>query len=117
MPRTALPIETAPGASPLTAETLTFTAADVANGNQFALTGREVLIARNVGASTRTITFQTVALSGRQDPLHNSAQNIAAGAYVAYGPIPVRGFRQTDNQLYVSASHAEVEFCVLRIPA
>ena len=117
MPRTSLPIVTAPGAVPLTAETLTWTAADVANGNAFALTGREVLLVRNVGAATRTVTFQSKAIRGRHDPLHNSAQNVVAGAYVAYGPIPVQGFRQSDQMLYVSANHAEIEFCVLRVPA
>lgn len=116
MPRTALPIETLPGATPLTAEALTWTAADVANGNRFTITGREVIYARNVGASTRTVTMQTVAVNGRQDPLHNTAQNITAGQYLAWGPIPTKGFKQTDGEFYLSANHAEVEFMIVRQP-
>lgn len=114
MARTALPIESAPGSTPLTAETLTWTAADVANGNQFTLTGRELLLVSNVGASTHTVTFQAVAVGGRQDPLHNTAINVAAGAYVLFGDFDTRGFKQTDGYLYVSANHAEIEFLVIR---
>jgi hypothetical protein len=115
MARTALPIESAPGSSPLTSEALTWTAADTANGNQFTLTGRELLLVRNVGAGTHTVTFQTVAVDGRQDPLHNTAINITAGAYVLFGDFELRGFRQSDGKLYVSANHAEIEFLVIRV--
>jgi hypothetical protein len=115
MPRTALPIENVGGPSPLTVNTLAWTAADAANGNKFEWTGREILLARNVGASTRTITFQTVAVGGRQDPIHNAAQNIAAGDYQLWGDFDTPGFEQSDGSLYVSASHAEVEFLVIRL--
>ena len=81
------------------------------------LTGREILIVRNSGASTRTITFQTIAVNGRQDPNHNTAMNIAAGAVEVFGPFPLKEYKQTDGYLYVSANHAEVLFTVVRLPA
>jgi hypothetical protein len=115
MVRAALPIETARGVAPLTPETITFTSANVADGNSFTFTGREVLLVFNDGASTRTITFQTIAVNGRQDPLHNSAQNITAGQYLLYGPFTRGGFRQDDGLIYVSANHAEVKFCVIKV--
>lgn len=112
--RTDLPIENALGSAPLTQQVLTFTAADVANGNEFIHTGDEVLICLNSGASTRTVTFQSVARNGRQDPLHNTAINITAGQYLAFGPFEGAGWRQSDGYVQVSANHAEVLFCVLR---
>lgn len=115
MARTDLPIEPAPGAAPLTAEVLTWTAADVTNGNQFAFTGRELLLVRNVGAATYTVTFQAIAVAGRQDPQHNTAINVTAGAYVLFGDFDLKGWRQTDGKLYVSANNAAVEFLVIRL--
>lgn len=114
--RTDLPIESALGSEPLTQQVLTFTAADVANGNEFPWTGNEVLLIFNSGASTRTVTFQSVAQNGRQDPLHNTPINITAGQYLLFGPFDGRGWQQSDGFVQVSANHAEVQFCVIRIP-
>lgn len=114
MPRTELAIETAPGVQPIAAEVLTWEAADVANGNAFNHTGNELLLARNVGAGSHNITFQTIAIGGRQDPSHNVAIPLAAGAYAVFGPFDSAGIRQDDDLVYVSADHLEVEFCPIR---
>lgn len=114
--RTDLPIEIAKGSTPLTKEVLAFTAADVALGNEFTFTGGEVLIARNTGASPRNVTFQSLAVNGRQDPLHATAISLAAGEFALFGPFDGRGWRQGDGYVQVSADHAEVTFCVIRMP-
>lgn len=112
MPRTTLTKEIAPGATPLTENVLAFTAADVANGNQFAHTGRDYLIVENSGATSRNVTLQSVAVNGRQDPKHNTAQAIPAGERRLYGPFK-EGWRQSDGFVYLNGDNAEVKFCVI----
>lgn len=115
MPRTALtPIET-PGASPLSAGAMAFTPADPTNGNKFVSTGKELLVVHNTGAGSRNVTFQTIAINGRQDPNHNTAIAVAAGLYKVFGPFPLKGYRQSDGTISVTGSHAEVEFAVLKV--
>lgn len=113
MARTSLTAEVAPGSNPLAANTLTMTAADVANGNQFAHTGRELLLVENVGAASHNVTLQSVAIAGRQDPLHNTAQAVPAGEKRIYGPFG-DGWRQSGDMVYVNSDHAELEFAVIR---
>lgn len=94
---------------------VTFTAADATNKQQVTLTGREIIIAHNTGAGARTVTITSVADDmGRTGDI--TADSIAAGGYHAYGPFPLEGWEQTDGKLYFEASHAEVEFAILRTP-
>lgn len=116
MARTALTPVEAPGGRPLSSVDAAGAAADVGNGNKFAITGREMLLVRNTGASTRTLTFQTVAVNGRQDPNHNTAINVTAGAVRLFGPFPLKEYQQTDGALYVSSNHAELLLTVIRLP-
>ena len=115
MPRTTLTAEAAPGTNPLAENVLTFTAADVANGNQFTHTGHELLIVENSGAVERNVTLLSLAVAGRLDPKHNTAQPMPAGQRRVYGPF-ANGWRQTDGFVYVNGDHAEVKFCVLSYP-
>lgn len=117
MARTTITPTEAPAAAPLTTTTLTWTAGDVANGNQFAHTGREVLLAKNTGVGARTITFQSKAIGGREDPLDNIAISIAAAGYRVWGPFDTKGWKQADNFVYFDVEHAEVQVIVLRMPA
>jgi hypothetical protein len=91
------------------------TAANVADKNEFALTGREVVIIHNTGASTRTYTITSVP-----DPFGRTgditAQNIAAGAIHTIGPFGLLGWQQTGGTLYLEASHAEVKIGVIALP-
>lgn len=98
-----------------TAGTLvTFTAANPTDKEQFPLTGKEIVIARNSGASSRTITITSVAYNGRTGNI--TAESIAAGAVRVFGPFDINGWRQTDGNLYLEANHAEVLFAVLTLP-
>ena len=95
--------------------TATFTAADVANKEQFALTGKEIVVARNSGASARTVTINSVAINGRTGDI--TADSIAAGATHVYGPFnPDGGWAQTDGTLHLEADNAEVLFAVFVLP-
>ncbi|MFP5369276.1 MAG: hypothetical protein ACLGI3_00780, partial [Actinomycetes bacterium] len=85
MPRTPITPEVVPVESPLTEEVLTWTNADVANGNAFTWTGKEILLVWNSDATVaRNVTIQSVPINGRQDPKHNTAQSVPVGEYRAY---------------------------------
>lgn len=94
--------------------TATFTAANVTDKEEFALTGKEIVIARNSGASARTVTIESVAVNGREGDI--TADSIAAGATHVYGPFEIQGWRQADGNLYLEANNAEVLFAVLVLP-
>lgn len=102
-----------PSADTVAPTAFTWTAADVTNGNRVAHTGDQVVIARNVGASTRTITVTSARLNGRLAT--SPAANITAGQYMVLPKFPTTGWKQSDGYLYLDASHAEVEFAVFTI--
>ena len=93
---------------------VTMTAADVTNKQQTPCTGREIIIAQNTGVSARTVTINSVAVNGRSGDI--TADSLAAGAIVIYGPFDRRGFKQVDGNIYFEASHAEVKFGVVELP-
>lgn len=114
MARTTLTIETAPEATPLTENVIALLTADVANGNQFAHTGRELLYVENQHATVaQTVTFQSVAINGRQDPKHNIAQSVPALERRFYGPFK-EGWKQVDGFVYVNGGTTDIKFVVLR---
>lgn len=93
-----------------------FEAADTVDKNKIVLTGKEVILAKNVGASPATVTVTSVADPyGRTKDI--SAVSVAAGVVKAFGPFTNRqGWLQTDGSLYFEASAADIEFAVLVIP-
>lgn len=93
---------------------VTFTAANPTDKEQFPLTGKEIVIARNSGASSRTITITSVAYNGRVGDI--TTESIAAGAVRVFGPFNINGWKQTDGNLYLEANNAEVLFAVLTLP-
>lgn len=99
---------------PIDGVTATVTAADITDKNQFRLTGKEILIARNSGASARTVTITSVAVNGRTGDI--TADSIAPGATHVYGPFDLNGWQQTDGYLYFEANNAEVLFTVIELP-
>lgn len=117
MPRVTLTPDNAPGAYPPAGVVVNFAAADASNLNQFILTGNELVIAFNSGATGRTVTITSVAdRFGRTGTITTEA--IAAGVYRMYGPFTnAEGWKQTDGFLYLEASHAEVKFAIIKLPA
>lgn len=114
MPRTTLPVTANPGPYPSTVQTVTMTAADVTNKNQFPLTGREIVIIQNTDTVARTVTItSTPDPQGRTRDI--SAVSIAAGAIAVVGPFGLPGWIQTDGMLYLEASAATVKFGVITL--
>lgn len=92
---------------------LIWLAADAANKEQAKWTGKEIILAWNGGAVSRTITVTSVAIRGRTGDV--TAYSIAA-ATISILPLPLVGFVQSvGGYLFFEASHADVLFAVLKI--
>ena len=104
------------GKWPTAPTALAMTAADAPNKEQVAITGREIIIARNTGVGARTITVTSVANPADNRTQHITAYSIGAGLQVMFGPLAPEGWRQTDGKLYIEAEHAEVLWSVIQIP-
>jgi len=108
--------QAAPGKWPAAGAVVTFLAADVTNKEQFTLTGRELLLAKNTGGSPFTVTINSV-----NDPYNRTkditAESVAAGAERMFGPLDVVGWKQTDGRLYFEASNVAIQFAVISLPA
>lgn len=95
------------------------TAADASNGNRFDNVGLDcILVARNSGASTRTVQFSYLR---RGQTVSQSTVSILAGDTHVFGPFPAE-FLDHDSSdaapgnVYVTASHAEVLLSVVKLP-
>ena len=124
MPRQSHTAVVAGGNLDYTGLNLTFLAADVANKEETALTGTEMIVAQNVdSAGTHNVTITSVA-----DSL-NRTKN-ATGAVPArvgnrpgvrfFGPYKAgasSGWKQTTNLLHFEADNVNIEFAVIRLPA
>jgi hypothetical protein len=115
MPRQTVTATVAPGAYAGTSTAVTFTAANTTDKEQFALSGRDVLLIHNTAGAAATWTATSVEDAyGRTE--HIAAESIAAGAIRMFGPIAMEGWRQTDGNFYLEASAATVRFAVIRLP-
>ena len=116
MPRTALTPIVAVGGYPAAGVTLTWTAADVANLNDFPFTGRELVLIRNshaVTGYTFTITSAADAM-GRTKTITDEA--IAAGVTRCIGPMRAKtGWLQTAGKFHLAANNASVLFAIVRL--
>lgn len=118
-PRTALAAQSPVGPYPWLpvpagALDLIWLSADSDNGNEFSLTGREVLFMWNPDASAHRVT-----LTSAQDERQRFADlvyELAPGAFSAfsfrYGSI---GWKQSDGNAYISADDAAVQLAVVQI--
>lgn len=116
MARTELTPITAPTRWSITPVELEWTAADAVNGNQFTLTGVEVLLVHNSSGGALTVTVTSAA-----DPYGRSsdidAHSIPASEYRVLQRFPVDGWQQNDGKLYVDGSAAGILFAVIRLPS
>lgn len=97
----------------------TFAAGDLANGNSFVCTGREVLLVLN-SDPTNPYTFTVTSVDdekGRSEDI--TTYSLAAGEYAAVGVglTNAKGWKQTSGLVYLAVSNAAIKFAVLRLPA
>lgn len=90
---------------------VTWAAADVANGNQFRLTGEQILLVRNDDVGAQTVTVTSAALNGRTKDV--TALSLAAAATVAFSKFNSPGWQQSDGMLYFSGAHANIKFAII----
>lgn len=94
--------------------TLTWTASDPYNFNQFSSTGREILLVRNDSGDTQTITVTSVADQfGRTG---DTSKAVANGAYAVFQQFPTHGWQQSDGYIYVDGADTDVYLSVIRVP-
>ncbi len=92
---------------------LASTAGDASNGNQFVMSGGEIIIAKNSGASARTITITSAPDNlGRTKDI--TTYSIGAGETAIFGPFQAYGWRQSNGKGYIDVSNAEVLLSVYR---
>lgn len=114
MARTRLTAVDMPGALDYDGTVYTFAASDVANGNDVVFTGREVILARNDGASPYTITIASAADSlGRTK---DCVVTLAASANVILGPYPKYGWDKA-GILEINGNNASVMIAIARLPS
>lgn len=83
---------------------LSFTAAD-GDGDEYANTGREVLVVNNASASAIDVTIaqQSACSQGLSSPTHDVVTSVAAGT-VEYLPPVARRYNDADGNVQVSYS-------------
>lgn len=90
---------------------LTRAAGDASNGNQWKHHGGDVLIAKNGGGSSYTLTLHSVKdASGRTSDL---VLTLAAADEIVL-PVPAGGYKQADGEIYVDVQNVAVTLAVLR---
>jgi hypothetical protein len=115
MARTILAKTTEPGSYAYSGALATFAAADVANGNQFAMSGGERVLVWNTSADTAYVASLTSAADslGRTKDI---SESVAFGTVRIFGPFQTPGWKQTDGYFYLSGANAALKFAVLTPP-
>jgi hypothetical protein len=116
MARTALTPNTGVVTNPAAGAALVWTAADVANGNKVALTGKELVLAWNTHATTPYTVTMTSAADGLGRTKDITTESIAAGDIHQFGVPQLEGWRQSDGTLSLNAENAAIKFAIVRLP-
>lgn len=115
MPLVALSLRNSPGGVIVAAQTaIAWTAANASNTFTMPITGRELLLVRNTGASPASVTIKGVAdsLGRAADAIHS----LAAGEVKVFGPFPRVGWAQADGLLYLTMATAGLEAGGILLP-
>lgn len=96
------------------AAALAMAIADIAEHNQFAVGGNDLIIVHNTDVSDHTITIYSVPDAfGR--PENITAYNIPAGEYHIFGPFKPDGWMQLDRSIYIDASSILLKIGVVEL--
>lgn len=102
---------------PVVADSLdfAFAAADNTNGNDFIITGKELLLVQNSDSSAHTFTATSVP-----DQLNRTGDittySMAAGEFAAFSFSNIAGWKQADGKVWLAANSNLIKFAVLRLP-
>ena len=83
---------------------------------QTVLTGKEMIIARNVGGGPFLITVTSV-----NDPFNRTGNitdySLGAGEFAIFGPFDRTGWKQSGSSfIFFEANNVAIEFAVVRLP-
>jgi hypothetical protein len=118
MPRQTQPVITPKGPYPVLqpvagALHFVFTPADVANFEEFAFTGKELILVTSTGSYTFTV--ESVAdEKGRTGDITTYA--IAAGEFACLALNAIPGWGQAGGKCNLKGSNAGVKFAIIRMP-
>jgi len=109
----ALTVTTLPAAYGTTPSTPTWNTASGTN-DTFASTGKEIVMLRNDGAGTPTVTIESVDCPhGRQG---DSTVALAPDAYAVTQMFPTVGWKGSGGTIQITCADANVKIAVLKIP-
>jgi len=94
--------------------TVNFVACDATNGNSFPVTGQEILMVQNSGASAYTFTVSSVADPYGRTDTSLTAYSVAAGGVSAVELKQILGWAQTGQVVYLSCSNVAIKFAIER---
>jgi hypothetical protein len=118
MPRTALTPQVVKGPYPGTVAAndldITWAAGDDVNGNEFAFTGRELILVRNDDAAAQTVTLLSSATPGYGRTADITTYSLAAGEYAAFWAGATQGWVQPGSKFNIDLSDPDLKFAVLR---
>jgi hypothetical protein len=93
---------------------VTFAAADVANKNQFAASGDDLILAWNTDP-TNPYTFTVTSMTDDKKRTGDvTAFSLAAGEIGAFR-VKTEGWTQADGKVYLEASNAAIKFAVIAL--
>jgi len=92
---------------------VTLTAVDEVSGNEFALSGKEVLVFYNSGATDAGITLTSVA--DEQNRTGDLTATLGANEMAAFHVGALEGWRQTTGAFYFTGSISGLKVAVLRL--
>lgn len=101
------------GRYPATAAALAFVDMNTADGDAFTLTGREIIIIRNTGVTSRNVTLQGVADDRGRTAAPVFA--VAAGAVIVLGPLGLKGWKAANGRVSLLGAHADLEIAIYRM--
>lgn len=108
-----LTITTLPASYATTPSTPTWNTA-AGSTDTFASTGKEIVMLRNDGAGTPTVTVESVDCPhGREG---DSSVALAPSAYRVFQMFPTVGWRNSSGVITITCSDVNVKIAVLRVP-
>lgn len=93
-----------------------FAAVDVANGNEFRATGKELVLVRNtdgVAPHNVTVTSQPASRTGRLG--HITTAVVPLDAYMVFQIFPRDGW-ESGGVILISGDDVQLEFAIVRLP-
>lgn len=96
--------------------TITFAAADATNFNDFAFTGKEIIIVKNTHATdAKTCIFKGSTYGIPHARSADITESLNAGTYRVFYPEKV-GFLQTGNKFWLNGETTDIKIAVIRLP-